>query len=469
MPRVLAATGLALVVTLVARGARAELSAHDAVLGAELAPVEIPGAAAPRAGGDGAAIDLAFHVAAGASAVEIPACANRLSFSIDGGGPRRAHAGPEVVDLDPGVAHAIALHVKLSSYEPVPTCSSRPRAGSRVVTNEGLGLFTFKSAHAREGGGKAVFFLPKGHDPRRPAALLVGLHPWNGGIWTYAAYRELLDEAQRRDVVLLMPGGLGNSLYTQPAEDEALAAIDALARAIAVDPKRVSLWGASMGGAGATTIGFHHPDRFAAVTSFFGDSKYDLATYVRAILRDEAGAHRVNALDFADNARNLPVWLVHGEADTVSPIAQSAMLARALEGRGFAVRFDRVPSRGHEGPLVRKYIAEVVDRAGEARAPDAPARVSYASAAPGDASAYGIRLLRGGRGGDLAIDVELRDGDVHVLRARGVGTVLLPRGAFGLAPSRTAPVVQDDPRAGPLDVRWDALPGQAVEAPAEGR
>ena len=27
--------------------------------------------------------------------------------------------------------------------------------------------------------------------------------------------------------------------------------------------RRVSIWGASMGGAGATTVGFHHPDRFA--------------------------------------------------------------------------------------------------------------------------------------------------------------------------------------------------------------
>ena len=60
---------------------------------------------------------------------------------------------------------------------------------------------------------------------KRPSALLVGLHPWNGGIWTYAAYAELLREAQAKDVVLLMPSGLGNSLYSDHAEGEVLAAI----------------------------------------------------------------------------------------------------------------------------------------------------------------------------------------------------------------------------------------------------
>src|SRR6202142_3858081 len=106
-----------------------------------------------------------------------------------------------------------------------------------------------------------------------------------------------------------------------------MVALDQLGRGLAVHPRAVSIAGASMGGAGATTIGFHRPDRFASITSFFGDSKYDLATYVRPILRDEAGAHAVNAADVADNARNVPVWLVHGEDDRVSPIAQSEILA----------------------------------------------------------------------------------------------------------------------------------------------
>jgi len=70
---------------------------------------------------------------------------------------------------------------------------------------------------------------------------------------------------------------------------------------------------------------------------------------------------------------------------------------------------------------------------------------------------YGIRLKRGGTAGDASIDIELRDGAVHVLRARGVRAVVLPRGAFGASPATAPPIVFDDPAAKRVDVRWDPL------------
>ncbi len=293
----------------------------------------------------------------------------------------------------------LSVRVTVSGYERRIACGEPARVG----TPETLARRA-PSVHVREparerGRGRAVVFLPPGYDARAPGALLVLPHPWNGSIWTYAAYAELLDEAAKRDVVLLFPSGLGNSLYTAPAEDEVLRAIDALKTRVAVDPSRVSIAGASMGGAGATTIGLHSPDRFASVTSFFGDSKYDLATYVKAILRDEAAAHRVNALDVVDNARSVPVWLVHGEDDRVSPIVQSEILARALEQRGFAVRFDRVPGMGHAGALVARFAREVVARASEARAPENPPRVTYRSVRAGRSRRVRRDDRKGARGG----------------------------------------------------------------------
>ncbi len=286
----------------------------------------------------------------------------------------------------------------------------------------------------------------------------MGLHPWNGTPWTYAAYEPLLSAARAADVVLLFPSGLGNSLYAEAAEDEVLAALDALAEALPVDPDRVTLWGASMGGAGATTIGFHHPDRFAAIVSLFGDSKYDLTTYVRGILHDAAGAHRVNALDIVDNARSVPVWLVHGEDDHVSPIAQSVMLARALGAKHFAVTFDRVPRAGHEGRVVTAFAARIVELAVRARRDPAPSRVSFWSVRPRDTEAYGIRMTRASTEGDAFFDVERAGDAVHVRSAVGVRSLRLPRGAFGVAPTETPRIVFDDPRAVGVSVGWDPLP-----------
>jgi enterochelin esterase-like enzyme len=360
--------------------------------------------------------------------------------------------GPVVAPVTEG-PHELSLDVEVSKYEQRVACGQPPRVGPAEDTTEGLGTLRFESPHASQGGGKAVVYVPPGHDLHAFGALLVGLHPWNGTPWTYAAYDDLLREARARGVLLLMPSGLGNSLYTADAEDEVLRAIDAMASVAARPdgaPLRVSLWGASMGGAGATTIGFHHPDRFAAVTSFFGDSQYDLTTYVRAILRDPAAAHRVNALDIVDNARSLPVWLVHGEDDVTSPIRQSAILAAALQQRGFAVRFDRVPGFGHSGALAARFLPEVVAAAATA-APATPARVTYWSVRPTDLGAYGVHLERAGAD-DAFVDVERRADGVHVLRADGVRAITLAPGALG-SPVATPPPIVVDVRA-PLAVSW---------------
>jgi predicted esterase len=413
---------------------------------------------APRAPG----LHALRFVATG-RALRIPHCAGRGRVIVDGAVKDTGSKGPLVLRLetadgptdagDAGVGHEVRVEINVSTYERRIACGEPPRAGLPVPTRTGLVRIAFPSPNERAGGGEVVLFVPRGHDPEKPAALLVGLHPWNGGPWTYAAYRELIEQAQADDVVLAMPSGLGNSLYVEAAEDEVLRAIDEVKRSVAIDPRRVSLWGASMGGAGATTIGFHSPDRFAFVASYFGDSKYDLTTYVKSMLGGEAGARKVNALDVLENARHLPVWLIHGDADRSSPIAQSAMLDAAMKKAGFTVDFDRVPGAGHEGALVARYLRRVVSRAAAARAPVHPARVSYRSVRGVDVGAYGVRLVRAGER-DAIIDLEKRDDAVHIHLARGVTQVVLTRGALGGATPGSPIVWHDAPEPRPF-LTWD--------------
>jgi pimeloyl-ACP methyl ester carboxylesterase len=387
-------------------------------------------------------------------ALAIPWCAGRTGIAVDGGAAS-AKAGPWTVPVREG-HHDVVLRIRVSPYEQRIACGERPEVGPATRTLEGLGRLRFASPAGARGGGEALVFIPPGHDARKPGALLVGLHPWNGSMWTYASYDALFESARANDVVLLMPSGLGNSLYTADAEDEVLRAIDALEGQVAIDASRVSIWGASMGGAGATTIAFHHPDRFAAVISFFGDSQYDLSTYVHAILPDEAAAHRVNALDIADNARALSVWLIHGESDRTSPIRQSTILASALSQRGFDVRFDRVPGAGHAGALVARFVGEVVARAAIARIP-AGARVTYRSVRAGDVAAYGVRFVKKTPRGDAYVDVQRRSDGVHVLAAEGVTSIRLTPGALGTAHDTPPPLMVDAavPGGAGVDIRWD--------------
>jgi enterochelin esterase-like enzyme len=402
------------------------------------------------------------------AAVQVPPCARRSGVRVDGRQEASA-PGPLVIPLGAG-SHEVVIALQVSSYERRIACGERPRVGTPASTTEGLGTLLFDSPHRRQGGGQAVVYIPPGRDLHRLDKVLVGLHPWNGDIWTYAAYQELLRQAAAKGVLLLMPSGLGNSLYTADAEDEVLRAMDALASVVVPGSRDstqalwASIWGASMGGAGATTVAFHHPDRFLAVTSFFGDSSYDLSTYVRAILPDAHAAHLVNALDVVENARNLPVWLVHGEADTTSLIRQSEILAAAMQQRGFTVRFDRVPGVGHSGALVARFLPEVVASAAN---PDVTrrawtTRVSYRSVRPSDTGAYGVHIERASATGDAFIDIERRldgppgapGGSAHVLRADGVRSVdldcqALERAAWQARP----PIVVDDPAAH-VEVRY---------------
>ncbi|MDB4992986.1 MAG: hypothetical protein JWM74_418 [Myxococcaceae bacterium] len=455
------------------------LAIHASVTGTELTQVEL---------GDGARrsfraipwADLArtplapgpyvvrFQVAGGERvALELPVCSGRTRVLVDGV-VLASPPGPIVLPLPPrpAEAHEVELEIQVGAYEKRIACGSAPRFGAQVQSKDGLSQLTFHSPWSAAGGGRAVVFVPRGHDAKKPSALLVGTHPWNGSPWTYAAYAELLRQATTKDVVLLFPSGLGNSLYTASAEDETMRALDAVAQVVAVDPRRVSIWGASMGGAGATTIGLHHPDRFATITSFFGDARYDMTTYVRSILKDDAGAHQVNAIDVVDNARHVPIWLVHGEDDRVSPIVQSVILARALEEKKHTVRFDRVPHAGHEGPLVVKFIAEVVDRAAEARVPESPRRITFKSVRREDTSAYGAHLVRSAAPGDGFIDLERRVDGVHVLKASGVTRIELTRGALG-GGAEALPVVIDDPVAAlaKVEVRWLAPTPPPIATP----
>jgi dienelactone hydrolase len=443
------------VTVVTARCARAaELEPHEDVRGLDLADVEVRSAGArwtkvswdslstTRIAPGRYEVRARFGADGSDQAVALPACADRRAVVLDG---RTVAQGPAPLVLRVGAgAHSVVLAFSVGAYERRIACGERPRVGAVARTVDGLGLLRFESLFAAKGGGKAVVYVPPGHDPHRPGPVLVGAHPYNGSIWTYAAYAELLREARSRDVVLLMPSGLGNSLYTADAEDEVVRAIDALASVTAVDPRAVSLWGASMGGAGATTIGFHRPDRFASVTSFFGDSKYDLSTYVHAVLPDEASAHRVNALDVVDNARHLPVWLIHGRADRTSLIAQSKQLFDALRAHGFAVRFDAIPGVGHEGSLVAHFIPDLVALAATARVPEAVERVTYRSVRSSDLGAYGVHIERSTALGDAFVDVEREPDGIHVRRAEGVRDLWMTPGSLGTDPARPPPIVVDE-------------------------
>jgi pimeloyl-ACP methyl ester carboxylesterase len=458
MGRGLRSFGAACAVISLGASARADGLAHETIEGGGIDVMDLlgPGGttesiAFTELGKARAPATYTLRLAVTGEDVRIPHCNGRGAVTIDGAVRDKGSKGPLVLHLGGAAVHDVRIEVVVSAYEKRIACGERVRVGAAARASDGLSLLRFTTPHKGPAAGEAVVFVPRGHDPKKPGPLLVGVHPWNGGPWTYAAYRELLEEAQAKDVVLLMPSGLGNSLYTADAEDEVMRAIDAAAAVVAVDPQRMSIWGASMGGQGATTIGFHRPHRFAFVASYFGDAKFDVSTYVKNLLPTEQAAHKINPLDVIDNARHVPLWLIHGEDDRTSPIVQSVMLFDAMQKRHFKVDFDRVPGMGHEGPLVVKFVRRVVDRAAEARAPRYPARVSFRSIRGVDSEAYGVRIVRAGER-DAFVDIEKREDGIHVLPGtEGIVQIVLRPGALG---AREADRIVVEPGVS-VNVRWD--------------
>ena len=92
-----------------------------------------------------------------------------------------------------------------------------------------------------------------------------------------------------------------------------------------IDRSRVYLTGLSMGGFGSFDLGARHPEWFAAVAPICG----------------AADPKKMAAL------KNVPVYIVHGDNDTVVPAERSRSAVRALKEAGASPIYKELPGVGH--------------------------------------------------------------------------------------------------------------------------
>jgi pimeloyl-ACP methyl ester carboxylesterase len=361
------------------------------------------------------------------------------------------------IDLDEPAAsqpHEVTLGIQVSDYEHRIACGGKVISGTTRAAIQaptllpwgGLRKLSFASPNQVPGScrtplctpGFATVYQPSCSAPKEGYPLLVGLHPWNGGPYTYAAYRELRKHLDERCVAMLLPSGLGNSLYVAPAENEVMLALAATRQVLTIDRERTSIFGASMGGQGATTVGFHRPDHFASVVSLFGDAKFDLRGGVRRLLPTEADALAVNPEDAAMNAKEQEVLLIHGDNDVVSPYRESTQLLLALKKAGVKSELITEKGRGHEGELVTKHAARIVELAATSTIPKAPARVTYRSVRADLRGAYGV-TLEPKVPGSARIELEILPDSIMVHAIENVKRVEVTRTALAPKPITFAP------------------------------
>ena len=130
--------------------------------------------------------------------------------------------------------------------------------------------------------------------------------------------------AKGPDYIVLEPYGRGNNAYRWAGETDVLEAtrsfstVDGNTRGLPFDGEKIVLRGFSMGGAGTWHIGLHNPFAFAVIGPGAGFTT--TRGYIKnlpAKLPDyqEACLHIYDAVDYAENAFNLPIVAYSGEID----------------------------------------------------------------------------------------------------------------------------------------------------------
>jgi predicted peptidase len=112
------------------------------------------------------------------------------------------------------------------------------------------------------------------------------------------------------------------------------ALLDHIQTAYRIDPDRIYVTGHSMGGRGALYLAYRLPQRFAAVLALSPLSPISA---------------------WGGKLAKVPIWIFHGEADSLAPVIDTKELSRSIEAAGGHPRVDILPKRDH-------FILDIYDR-----------------------------------------------------------------------------------------------------------
>lgn len=173
------------------------------------------------------------------------------------------------------------------------------------------------------------------------------------------AFGRLTEELSRRSAVYVCPEYRGGSWMGPAAEADMVQLLAALRGQYR--PDKVILIGGSMGGTSALIYAVRHVDDMDGVlvlcpatevaAMFDPFSEQFCASYggspaeVPELYQERSVRHHFSAL------AQMPVFLSHGTADALIPVAHSRWLNKALRQLGAPVRYEEIFGGDHDAPL----------------------------------------------------------------------------------------------------------------------
>ena len=142
----------------------------------------------------------------------------------------------------------------------------------------------------------------------------------------------------------------------------ALAALDKTLAEFNADTSRIYLTGLSMGGNGSWYLAYHHGDRFAAalvICGWVGERGSASASVAFPGIAPPSESDPFAAV--ARKVAGLPIWIFHGDADPVVPVAESRGMAEALRTLKADVQYTELPGVNHNSWDAAYDRADVIE------------------------------------------------------------------------------------------------------------
>jgi len=193
--------------------------------------------------------------------------------------------------------------------------------------------------------------------------------------------------------------------YWGIAEQDVYDTIATIEKRYPVDPDRVYLTGASMGGGGALWLALTRPDRWAAVAPL-------------------SAAMMPGSEDLAPNLSNLPIRFYHGEQDSIVPVATSRAWQRRLLDIGVPAAYVEYPNLRHNAWDLAYKPGAAFDWMAQFRRNRAPDHVRFVSRSYRYSEAYWVKIDGLTPGTDAEIDAR-RDGSKITVQTKNLDAFTL--------------------------------------------
>jgi pimeloyl-ACP methyl ester carboxylesterase len=220
-----------------------------------------------------------------------------------------------------------------------------------------------------------AIYVPPDFQPSHPYPLVISLHTEDTDHRLHL--RQLLGFPMPRriepDILIACPYARGDMGYRGIAEQDVYDMLAAIEHRFPVDPDRVSITGASMGGGGALWMALTRPDIWSAV-----------APISAAVI---PGSDRL-----APNLLHVPVRFYHGDQDPVVPVSCARDWQRRLLDAGVNASYIEYPDVRHNAWSLAYHDGAVLSWLTSFRRDRAPQHVHFVTDSYRYSGAYWVNI-----------------------------------------------------------------------------